>query len=755
MKKVKQTVMKRIPVWVTCCLVLFLAGCKTINMLVKTNDIKQGDVVEVEVHASEKQDLVGLVYSVNDQSAAQGGSTPGQIDVPKTVNYNSAKTTGAYHTKLTLEGKATYQGGTTREFGPEDHDLTTSKNSREDNDLTFAIYIAHDNDNAENYRSEMANAFQDEISCMTESQYLWAAPSHYTTNAINAANSVDMVISLGHGNKHYFKAGDGDGDWVNTTQMEFGGFAPAGQTGDLEYLVFGSCQTLSRNDTANTLLSGGDGWGDGNYATSIAFGDVDGDGRDEVGVARKAGSNARVFLYNDGQGDSAAGSYQEIWHMGNNWSSSSYVTCIAFGNVDNDARAEMGIAVKSSSGSRFYIIDDKNQGFAVIHSGGSGWGSGNYTTSIAFGDVDGDGRDEVGITRKAGSNARYYILDDMTNNFALLHSGGDGWGDSNYATSIAFGDVDGDGRDEVGLTRKAGSNARYYILDDMNNNFTELHSGGDGWGDGNYATSIAFGNVDSDAAMEVGLTRKAGSHDRYYILDDQAHSFATLHSGGNGWGDGNYATSIAFGDVDNDGRDEVALGRKAGSNARFWVLEDALHGFGIIHRGGEDWGDSNYTQSVAFGNVNSNAKAELGVARKAGGNARYWVLAGYDDDPTHFGRGYPYYWFHNNHTKLNTRPFTGLHMVLGFRTNHRVVHWALDNDSADFFEDFADNLNDGMSVRGAWLEATDDELSFADGKNRTAVFYLKKYENDTISSTQDDHIYGNPEYGNVWEEYYE
>jgi hypothetical protein len=110
------------------------------------------------------------------------------------------------------------------------------------------------------------------------------------------------------------------------------------------------------------------------------------------------------------------------------------------------------------------------------------------------------------------------------------------------------------------------------------------------------------------------------------------------------------------------------------------------------------------------------------------------------------GISFWYYWFHQNSTKLDPRPFTGLHMVLGFRTTHRIA----GDDSEEFFESFAENLDDGMHVIDAWQEAAGDELSFSDGKNRTAVFYLKEYENDTIDASGHDYIYGNVKYGDQW-----
>ena len=65
---------------------------------------------------------------------------------------------------------------------------------------------------------------------------------------------------------------------------------------------------------------------------------------------------------------------------------------------------------------------------ALPCSSGSGWGSGNYTTSVATGELDGDEADEIVIGRRSNVNMRYEILDDAKAGFAQIYSGGSGWG---------------------------------------------------------------------------------------------------------------------------------------------------------------------------------------------------------------------------------------------------------------------------------------------------------------------------------------
>jgi len=232
----------------------------------------------------------------------------------------------------------------------------------------------------------------------------------------------------------------------------------------------------------------------------------------------------------------------------------------------------------------------------------------------------------MGVARVADMNARFMIVGDDVSDFGMLLEGGRSWGPDTHATCIAFGDVDGDGRDEVGVTRYADMNARYFVLDDATNTFALLKAGGSAWGPNAYATSIAFGNIDNDSREEIGVTRFADQNSRYEILDDANSGFNALLSGGSDWGREAYGTSIAFGDTDGDGRDEIALARHADMNGRYWVLDDATSGFRTILSGGELWGRDAYGTSVAFGDVDADGDMDLGWTRFADMNDRFALI---------------------------------------------------------------------------------------------------------------------------------
>src|SRR3972149_3084607 len=199
---------------------------------------------------------------------------------------------------------------------------------------------------------------------------------------------------------------------------------------------------------ADAAVQGGDAWGDGYYATTIAFGDVNGDGRNEIGVTRYAAENPRYFVLN---GDGTV-----RFEGGETWGASAYATSIAFGDVDGDGKDEVGVARYSYLGGsvRWFVLNGDG---TIRFQGGEPGGDSFYATAIAFGDVDGDGEDEVGVARYASMNYRYFVIKDGG---TVDFQGGETWGPSAYATSIAFGDIDGDRESEVGVARPATTAAR-------------------------------------------------------------------------------------------------------------------------------------------------------------------------------------------------------------------------------------------------------------------------------------------------------
>lgn len=115
---------------------------------------------------------------------------------------------------------------------------------------------------------------------------------------------------------------------------------------------------------------------------------------------------------------------------------------------------------------RWAVYDDALNGFTELQSGGDSWGDDHYTKSVSMGDIDGDGIDELAIARYTTINWRWAVYDDALAGFTALKTGGEGWGSSHYATTIAIpgarevngADSDGDGLLDVWETNGLDTN---------------------------------------------------------------------------------------------------------------------------------------------------------------------------------------------------------------------------------------------------------------------------------------------------------
>lgn len=202
---------------------------------------KQGDNVTFTLQVGDTDHLTDLVCDINGEDVSITGP-------PFNYTFDTCKSGGSYHTDLALAGEAVYDDGETTPYYYS-LDLTLGYNDREDNDRTYSFYVATDpNDGLEDRNVDRANAFMEEFDSLSESQYFWAEPFMYRNGAIGFANSVDLCLSIGHGRHHRFDTGSGEVDLSGTS---FGSFTPCHRTGDLEYIGFVSCNTLSMNDNNN------------------------------------------------------------------------------------------------------------------------------------------------------------------------------------------------------------------------------------------------------------------------------------------------------------------------------------------------------------------------------------------------------------------------------------------------------------------------------------------------------------------------
>ena len=410
------------------------------------------------------------------------------------------------------------------------------------------------------------------------------------------------------------------------------------------------------NDGVKTDLIVDWGWGDhGAYRNLVIYpvvttADLDGDGKDEVvsSFMDQRSYLQTVSLKNpEAQIEDLAFDYLEdgthTWQDYNSWWAS---IDTAAGNLDaarwdGDAAEEVAVAFSDRNHDlNLVLLDGESDG------GISPWptewkstdhGRGNANSvNVAVGDLDGDGYDnEIVLAIVDGNNdLQVIILKIDSGGFSINEVGWNSWTDDDRGNidpvpenmSVTTGDFDLDGKDEIAVAFRDGSNALQIGTIVFKPDEEELQDRvvARGWWKNTnnrrsnvFYVSTASADIDGDTRDEIIVAfEDSGGYLQLVTLDAQYAVPRLRGSLADGSGDG---VSVDAGDIDKDGRAEVVVAVRGNPGPIVISYDDPglAEGAdrddlqsGLVRRGKWTGANSNPVHpftSVALGDVNGDS----------------------------------------------------------------------------------------------------------------------------------------------------
>ena len=372
--------------------------------------------------------------------------------------------------------------------------------------------------------------------------------------------------------------GNGDGTFQAAVSYGSGGYeaysiavADVNGDGKLDVVVANDCASSSNctNGMVGVLLGNGDGTfqpaksysSGGGGARSIAVADVNGDGKPDLLVANFSGSVGVLLGNGDGTFQAAV-----TYSSGGDGTRS-----VAVGDVNRDGKPDIVLASRceNCSGGVGVLLGNGDGTFQAVVSYGSG---GYEPTSIAVGDVNGDGKPDLLVANYCAENDEG---DNCPNagSVGVLLGNGDGtfqlavsYSSGGYNPDfIAVGDVNGDGKPDLLVANQCAGvpcsalGEVDVLLGNGDGTFRAAvgySSGGDG------ASSIAVGDVNGDGEPDLLVANTCASN-----YNCTAGTLGVLLGRGDGtfqsaptYGSGGYdADAIAVGDVNRDGKPDLLV----------------------------------------------------------------------------------------------------------------------------------------------------------------------------------------------------
>jgi hypothetical protein len=427
--------------------------------------------------------------------------------------------------------------------------------------------------------------------------------SSYSDNEDSANGSVSVLLNSGDGSfgaRHDYETGDSPVSLV---------------IGDLNGDRRADLVTSNSGDgSVSVLVNKGDGsFGatrdypvGGDAAPVVAISDLNGDGSpDLVALAQEGESDTVSLLVNNGEGGFRA---KRDFETGRG------PVDLALGDLNGDGRRDIVVA-DGGQLAVSVLLNTMGDGapFAAppgVFPHASEYGT-SGTSSVAVGDVNGDGRpDIVGTNRVEGTVS---VLLGREDGFADVKE----YDVGRAPRSVAIGDLNGDGAPDLAVANTRDDTISV-LLNQRDGSFKKQHD----YPTGHRPFVVAIADLDRDGTQDLatGDAGPIGGLTVSVLLNVGDGTFANRHA---------YRTprapiSIAIGDLNGDGLPDLVTGNHLRRSVT--VLLNAGHG---TFAGRRSYQVGRYPGSVAIGDLNHDGAPDLAVANTRDASVSVLLNAGH------------------------------------------------------------------------------------------------------------------------------
>ena len=346
---------------------------------------------------------------------------------------------------------------------------------------------------------------------------------------------------------------------------------------------------------------------------TIAIGDFDGDGKADMVTANRNSNTISVFRNTGGSGSVSFAAKVD-------YATGVTPVNVVIGDLDGDGKLDLAVANNASNSISIFrnTSTTGTVSFAakVDYAGRSG------TTSIAIGDLDGDGKPDLAVANKTFPDLIVFKNGSVAG--AISFTAGPDLFIGSY-TTIAITDVDGDGKPDLIGTN---SGSTFSVNRNTSASGTISFAAVINFTTGNSNSIFSVGDIDGDGKQDVAVvTLNSGVSVLKNTSSSGAISFATKVD----IATGNNARGIAIGDVDGDAKPDLAIANYIAPTVS--VLRNTSTGGAVSFAGKVDYSTGQYPYSVAVADLDGDGKPDISVANHNYTSSTISIIKNQTDGP--------------------------------------------------------------------------------------------------------------------------
>jgi 6-phosphogluconolactonase (cycloisomerase 2 family) len=248
----------------------------------------------------------------------------------------------------------------------------------------------------------------------------------------------------------------------------------------------------------------------GSNPQSVAIGDLDGDGKPDLVTANRNSTTVSVFRNTSSSGSISSSSFATKV----DFTTGSNPRSVAIGDMDGDGKPDLALA---NAGLNTVSVFRNTSSSGSISSSSFAakvdFTTGSQPISVAIGDLDGDGKPDLAVANYTSNTVSLYR---NTSSSGSISSGSFAtkvdFPTGSFPQSVAIGDLDGDGKPDLALANEFSSTVSVYRNTSSSGSISSSSFATKvDFPTGTDPISVAIGDLDGDGKSDLALANQGSN----------------------------------------------------------------------------------------------------------------------------------------------------------------------------------------------------------------------------------------------------